>query len=179
MEYKKKMKNFSLIFNDIVNKLFISLFFNFLTIGCYSFRGGTLPEHIKTITISPIIDNSNYGNPLYKELILNTLVKKFQQDNTLKITEAGGDSKLRITLNSIREETAFVRQGELEKERKLIIELSVEFYDAIKNRVIWQRNFSNYSIFPVFGIPASRDESATEVIEKITDDVLLSTVSGW
>lgn len=173
------MKKFSLIVNDIVSKLFISLFFFFLTIGCYSFRGGTLPEHIKTISISPVIDNSNYGNPLYKEQILNTLVNKFQKDNTLKIIETEGDSKLKIIINSIREETAFVRHSELERERKLAMELSVEYYDAIKNRVIWKKNFSNYSIFPVAEIPASRDVAANEVIEKLTDDILISTVSGW
>lgn len=174
-----EMKKNSLIINHIVTKLFISLLFIFLTIGCYSFRGGTVPEHIRTITISAIIDNSNYGNPLYKELILNTLVNKFQRDNTLKIIETGGDSKLRVTINSIREETAFVRQGELERERKFTMDLSVEFYDAVKNRVIWKRNFSNYSIFPVAGIPVSRDAAANEVIDKITDDILISTVSGW
>ncbi len=173
------MNFFSSFINHFVRKKYISLFLLSLTIGCYSFRGGVLPEHIKTLTFAPVVDLSNYGNPLYRDWLASELISKFQSDNSLKILDTDPDSKLTVVINSIRDETAFVREGELEKERKIIMELTVEFYDAIKNKTIWKKNFSNYSIYPVAGLPSSRDNAIKEVISKLSDDILLATVAGW
>lgn len=173
------MNFFSSLFNHLVRKKFISLLFFLLTIGCYSFKGGSLPEHIKSISFAPIVDNSNYGNPVYRDMFANELIKKFQKDNSLKVVDGTGDSKLTATINSIRDETAFVKPGELEKERKITMEVTVEFFDAVKGRSIFNRKFSNYAIYSVAGIPASRDKAFEEVISKLTDDIVLATVSGW
>lgn len=173
------MNFFSSFLNHFVRKKFISLLLFSLTIGCYSFRGGTLPEHLKTISFTPIVDNSNYGNPLYKDMLLDELVRQFRNDNTLKIVETSGDAKLSLMINSIRDETAFVKPGELEKERKITMELGCEFYDAVKKKTVWKKNFSNYSIYSVQGIPSTRDNAIKEVISKLTNDILLAIVSGW
>ncbi|MGB9771846.1 MAG: LPS assembly lipoprotein LptE [Candidatus Kapaibacteriota bacterium] len=173
------MNFFSFLFNHLVRKKFISLLFFLLTSGCYSFKGGSLPEHIKTISFAPIVDNSNYGNPQYRDMFINELIRKFQKDNSLKVIEGTGDSKLNITINSIRDETAFVKPGELEKERKITMEVTVEFFDAVKSKSIFNRKFSNYSIYSVAEIPSSRDRAIEDVISKLTDDILLATVSGW
>ncbi len=150
-----------------------------LIIGCYSFKGGSLPKYINTISFTPVVDNSNYGNPNYIEMFFNVLVNKFRRDNSLKVVEGTGDSKISLIINSIRDETAFVKPGELEKERKITMEVSVEFFDAIKNKAFWTRKFSNYAIYSVAGIPSTRDRAIEEVIDKITDEILIATVSGW
>lgn len=173
------MNFFSSLFNHFVRKNFISLLFLILTIGCYSFKGGSLPEHIKTITFAPIVDNSNYGNPTYRDMFASELIKKFQRDNSLKVLEGAGDSRLAVTINSIRDESAFAKPGELEKERKITMEVAVEFFDSVKGKSIFKRNFTNYAIYSVAGIPVSRDKAIEDVISKISDDILLSTVSGW
>lgn len=173
------MNFFSFLFHNFVRKKFISLFFFFLIVGCYSFKGGSLPKHINTISFTPVIDNSNYGNPNYRDMLFSELVNKFRKDNSLKVVEYGGDSKLSLIINSIRDETAFVKPGEVEKERKITMEVSVEFFDAVNNKSFWKRNFSNFAIYSVAGIPATRDRAIAEVIDKLTDDILLATVSGW
>jgi len=155
------------------------LFFFFLIIGCYSFKGGSLPKHINTISFAPIVDNSNYGNPNYRDMLFSELINKFRKDNSLKVVEFGGDSKIYLTINSIRDETAFVKPGEVEKERKITMEVSVEFFDAIRNKIFWKRSFSNFAIYSVAGIPSTRDRAVVEVVDKLTDEILLATVSGW
>ncbi len=173
------MNFFSFLFHSVVRKKFISLFFLLLTIGCYSFKGGNLPKYINTISFTPVVDNSNYGNPNYREMLFNELVNKFRRDNSLKVVEGFGDSKISLIINSIRDETAFVRPGELEKERKITMEVSVEFFDTVKNKAFWTRKFSNFAIYSVAGIPSTRDRAIEEVIDKITDEILIATVSGW
>ncbi|MCX7880332.1 MAG: LPS assembly lipoprotein LptE [Ignavibacteria bacterium] len=138
-----------------------------------------MPSHIGSISFTPIVDNSNYGNPHYKEQFYNELITKFRRDNTLKVVEMPSDSKLSLTISSIRDETAYAKPGELEKERRITMEVSAEFFDVVKNKTIWNRKFSNYAIYSVAGIPASRDKAIEEVIQKLTDDILLATVSGW
>jgi hypothetical protein len=112
-------------------------------------------------------------------MFINELIKKFRSDNSLKVIEGTGDSKLSVSIDAIRDETAFVKPGELEKERKITMEVTVEFYDAVKGKSIFNRKFSNYAIYSVAGIPSSRDEAVEKIISKLTEDILIATVSGW
>ncbi|MFC2130060.1 LPS assembly lipoprotein LptE [Bacteroidota bacterium] len=147
--------------------------------GCYSFTGGSIPEHLKTLYISSVSDNSGYGNPVYRESLFQKLVSKFQKDNSLKLVDRGGDARLSVSIKSIRDEIQTVRPGELERERKITVTCDVEYYDAVKKKSIWKRNFSNFEIYDLENAMLERDRAINEALEQTTDDILLAVVSGW
>lgn len=159
---------------------FIYVFIVLCLTSCYSFRGGSLPEHIKTVQLKSIIDNSGYGNPKYKENLYNKVVEKIRNDNSLMIEDRMSDSKLAITINSIREETASTGVStQLEKERKITVAVSVEFYDNIKKRIIAQNSsLSINQIFLIAGIPNSRDEAVNQCIEILSEEILNTMIAG-
>ncbi len=148
--------------------------------ACYSFRGGSLPEHIKTVQVKSIVDNSGYGNPKYKETLYNKVIEKIRNDNSLLFEEKLADSRLTITINSIREETSSTGlASQLEKERKITVSVSMEFYDNVKKRVISQNaNLNINQIFQIASAPASRDEAVNQCIDILSEEILNSMIAG-
>ncbi|HPO62231.1 MAG TPA: LptE family protein [Candidatus Kapabacteria bacterium] len=147
--------------------------------GCYSFTGSSIPEHIKTIYISSIKDNSGYGNPNYREKLTQNIIDNFRRDNSLELVEAASDSRLNIIISSIRDETSTVKAGELEKERKMTITCEAEYIDNIKRISFWKKNFSNYSIYSLDNAQANREQAISDVLQQISEDIMLAVVSGW
>ena len=69
------------------NPFFISVYFSFFMViaGCtYSFKGGSVPPHLKTIAIPLVEDQSAYGDPALRKSFTDQLVNLFTNDNTLQ-----------------------------------------------------------------------------------------------
>jgi len=157
---------------------FIIILALFLT-GCYSFTGSSIPEHIKTIYISSIRDNSGYGNPNYREMLTKNIIDKFRRDNSLELVEGVSDSRLNIVITNISDETSTVKAGELEKERKMTVVCEAEYIDNIKRISLWKKSFSNYSIYNIENAQINREQAITDILLQISEDIMLAVVSGW
>lgn len=150
-----------------------------LMVSCYSFKGGSIPEHLKTINILNVEDNSGFGNPQYKITLTDNLIDEFNRDNSLKIVNNSGDSELKATILSIQEQAASVSQSELESERKVTVKCKVSYYDNVKRKEIWNKNFDSFDVFDINNISAERDEAINNSLERIAEDILFAVVSGW
>ncbi len=147
--------------------------------GCYSFRGGSVPEHLNTISITAVKDNSGYGNPTYREDLYRKLVSNFQSDNALDLTDRNGDARLTVAITNIRDEMQTVKPGEVESERKISVSCTAEYYDAVKKKVIWEKSFSNFEVYDLTNAQVERDNAVSKALEQTSDDILLAVVSGW
>jgi curli biogenesis system outer membrane secretion channel CsgG len=147
--------------------------------GCYSFTGGSVPEHLKTMQIVAVGDKSGYGNPTYKDMLSLLLVNKFKNDNSFILVDRNGNARLKTEIASIRDEISVVNPGELEKERKMTITCEVKYYDAVKKKLIWKKSFTNYGIYDINNVVEGRKAAVKTALNKISDDILLAVVSGW
>jgi hypothetical protein len=174
------IKNYSFVRNILLNIPFV--FYMFVLVqfsGCYSFTGGSVPEYLKTLYIPPVNDKSGYGNPNYREKLNQLLVDKFRNDNTFELVERGGDARLTVTISSINEPILTVNPGELEKERKIVITCQVEYYDAVKKNVIFNKAFSAFSVYNIANAQTERDQAFDKALDQTSDDIMLAVVSGW
>lgn len=147
--------------------------------GCYSFRGTSIPPHLKSISVSSVIDNSGFGSAVYRELTYLKLVEKIRQENALLLVDRDGDARLKVVLKEIRDEPVAVRAGAVERDRKVRVALDVEYYDAVKKRAIFQRVFTNAVVFEVALASTQRDAAIRSALQQNVDDILLAIVSGW
>jgi hypothetical protein len=147
--------------------------------GCYTFTGGSIPEHLKTLQIAAVADNSGFGDPRYKEQLTNYLISKFRGDNSFSVVDFGGDAKLSVSISSIRDETYAVKAGELESQRKITVTCKAQYYDNVKKKIIWDKSFSAYGVYDVANLESGRQTSLTKSLEQVSDDILLAVVSGW
>ncbi len=174
------MNKFSYFRNILLNISYLTCMFVLVQIsGCYSFTGGSVPEHLKTLYIPSVNDKSGLGNPQYREQLMQMLIDKFRSDGTFNLVERNGDARLSVSISSIKDETLTVNPGEMQKEKKIIVLCQVEYYDAIKKHVVFSKNFSAFNIYSIANAQAERNQSIEKALEQISDDILLGVVSGW
>lgn len=159
-----------------IRSVFCSLIFLW---GCYSFTGGSVPDHLKTILIPTVVDVSSFGVPEFKDFLTEELVNKFRSDGTLKVEDMRADCQLSVKISSITESISQVNPGELEKERKVQVACRVEYYDNIMKKMIWEKDFTNYSFYNVSDGFVGRNDAVRSVLKNNAEDILLSVISGW
>jgi hypothetical protein len=147
--------------------------------GCYSFTGGSIPAHLHTLQITSVTDNSGFGIPQYKVDLETNLIDIFTRDNSLELVDNSGDARLTVSISSILEATNTIGTSELETERKITVTCSVEYYDNVEQKKIWDKTFSNYGTFDVAQALTARDETIQVVLKQISEDIMLAVVSGW
>ena len=73
-----------------------------------------------------------------------------------------------------------VQQGEQVSKRRITVTARFAFQDMKLRKKVWEKNFSNWGDYDSGGGGLSqRQAGLQEAIRKLTEDVLLETVSGW
>lgn len=149
-------------------------------VGCYSFTGASVPAHLKTIAIPLVDDQSNLGEPGLREQLTTELTTLFLNDNTLQVADrTAADAILEGVIVSVADAPAVVQQGEQVSKRRITMSARFTLQDMRKRRAMWDRTFSNWGDYDSGGGLSQRQTGLREAIKKISEDVLLETVSGW
>lgn len=174
-----------MIFNKKTLKIILLLFtitFSFSVISCsYSFTGTSVASHLKTIAIPMFKDRSGSGEPNLENTLTNELIKKFIDDNSLAIAEkVNADALLECSVVSLPDSPEAVT-GEREKAtlRRVTMTVKVVFKDLVKKKTIFDRTISEYSTYDTKDFVSSRSKAIIDVVDKITEDILLAVVSNW
>ena len=156
-------------------KLVLILSSIFLT-GCYTFTESTLPTHLKTININPVVDQTL--NPAFAEDLTRGIINGFESSSSLRHVNQNPHCEIRTVLKSYTHE-AYNTSGSDVTEYRIELVLEVVFYDRVKNKILFKEEnipgFGTYSILK--GETESNGQSAT--IKNIVDIILSNTVSGW
>ncbi len=149
--------------------------------GCvYSFKGGSVPAHLKTIAIPLVQDQSGYGDPTLRDELTQSLVDRFTNDNTLQVTDRGtADSMLEGVVVDVKDAPSVVQAGEQVTARRITVTVHATFQDLKLRKKMWDKDFSNWGDYPSGGGLTQRNDGVKEAIRKITEDILNETVAGW
>lgn len=149
----------------------------------YSFSGASVPSHLKTISIPIFQDRSGSGEFDLSDKLTKKLIQKFIDDNSLLVTDRlNSDSILEGTVVSLNDAPSVVSGGDTPAAttRRITITVHAVYKDAVKKLKVFEKDFSNYGDYKVEGdITNVRRTAINDVIEKITEDILLGVVSNW
>ena len=149
-------------------------------VGCYSFRGGSVASHLKTIAIPLFDDQSGSAEPGLREKFTNKLIDRFRQDNSLQVTDkTRSDSYIEGTIVSLVDEPFVVVQGESVTKRKVTIAIKATYQDTKLKKQVWDKQLSNWGTYDIGGGPEQRQAGIDAAIDKLTEDILNETVSSW
>ena len=149
-------------------------------VGCYSFTGASVPPHLHTIAIPLVDDQSGFGEPGLREQVTTALTNLFISDNSFEITgKTSADAILEGVVTSISDAPAVIQQGETVSKRRITISARFAFQDMKLRKKTWEKSLSNWGDYDVGGGSSQRAVGIQEAVRKITEDVLLETVSGW
>lgn len=157
--------------------------------GCYTFTGASVPAGLKTIAIPLVDDQSGFGEPGLREEFTTALTNLFISDNSLEVTDrTTADAILSGVITSVSDAPAVVQAGEGQpgvtqeqvSKRRITLTVRMTLQDVKQRKTLWEKSFSNWGDYDAGGGGASqRATGITEAIRKVTEDVLLETVSGW
>ncbi len=157
------------------------LHFSFLVFvsGCvYSFSGSSVPKHLKTIAIPLFEDQSGFGEPGLKENFTTSLITLFVNDNSLQVADRNtADSILEGSIIAVQDAPSVISPGEQVSTRRVTVNVHVTFQDLKLRKKVWEKDFSNWGEYNPSG--GTRTTGLTQAVSKVTEDILIETVSGW
>ena len=160
--------------------VYLSAIVVLLMTGCYSFRGGSVPSHLKSVAIQLFDDQSGSAEPGLREKFTNKLIDRFRQDNSLQVTDkTRSDSAIEGTIVSLVDEPYVVVQGESVTKRKVTISVKASYRDGKLNKQVWDKQLSNWGTYDISDGTAQRQIAIEAAIDKLTEDILNETVSSW
>ena len=182
----------------------ISSILLFCSCSFYSLKG-SLPAHIKTISISPIInDSSEFG---INDQISEIVIERFVSENILDIADQdNADSRLNITIKKLDDKPyTYSYQSnstyEQVEEYRIVVHAKIIWYDLTRDELLLESNRSAWGAYGT-GLDISNDlidndgdglidseddnefgsprESAVRLaIQKLSDDILNQITSTW
>ena len=146
--------------------------------GYYSFKG-SLPSHIKTVSV-PLFDN-NTSYPNVREDLTNMIVDEFIADNSLSLTdESNADIIISGTITSITQRAASVASGETVEEYHIYVNVKVKCEDVQNNKALWERTFNEYGSMEAGNADdTAREAAILTAMEKVTENILNNTLGYW
>jgi hypothetical protein len=149
-------------------------------VGCYSFTGSSVPPHLKTIAIPLLDDQSGSGEPSVREKLTNKLIEKFRQDNSLQVTErVNADAILEGTITALTSKPQVISGNETVTKQQITITVKMVYQDMKLKKKIWEKQFSEWGEYDLGGGISQRDAAIDAANDKLTEDILIETVSGW
>jgi hypothetical protein len=149
--------------------------------GClYSFTGASVPAHLKTIGIPLVDDQSGFGEAGLREKFTTELTNLFINDNSLEVGDRKtSDAVLEGIITGVTDAPSVVEQGEQVRRRRVTVTARFILKDMKLRKTMWEKTFSNWGDYDSGGGISQRQTGLQDAIRKLSEDVLLDTVSGW
>lgn len=149
--------------------------------GCaYSFTGASVPPHLTTIAIPLVDDQSGFGEAGLREDFTRELTNLFISDNSIRVTDRStADAVLSGSIISVTDAPSMVQQGEQVSQRRITMSAKFTFQDMKLRKKVWDKTFSNWGDYESGSDISQRQSGLKEATRKLSEDVLLETVSGW
>lgn len=165
----------------LVNFVFLPTIFFGGCSGCpYSFSGASIPPHLKSIAIPVADDRSGSGEPTLRDKLTQKLTQRFLDDNSFRITERNNaDAVLECAVSQVTDAPAIITAGESVQVMRVTVVVQVAYKDLVEKKLVFEKSFSDFGDYPSGGSLDQRSRAIETALDKITEDILLNTVSGW
>lgn len=149
--------------------------------GCYSFSGGSVPSHMKTIAVPVFQDRSRAGIAQFRTELTRRMTEKIEAQTPLRMTpsRATADALLEGTILSFSDEPNQLSSTmERAITNRITITVSAVLQDRVNKRVLFERSFIGFADYQVGNFSAQQD-ALSQSIEMIAADILDTIVSDW
>lgn len=137
-----------------------------------------MPPHLKTVAIPLFEDVSGFGEAGLRERFTQKVVEYFRTDNNLEIGERlTADSIIEGSIIQVTDAPSVIGGNDIVRTRRVTVTVRASFTDMKMRRKVWEKDFSNWGEYTQG--QQTRDVALTDAVNKVAEDILLETVSGW
>ncbi len=148
--------------------------------GFYSFTGASIPEHLGTVAI-PLVEDNTIATVVSMDNQLTTLlIDRFVRQTRLSLetTESEADALLTVTISRYDNMPTSVSGNEQATRNRVSITVSVKYQDQVQNKELLNRTFSASEEYDPFN-PSQEETAAFAALEKIAEDIFTAATSNW
>ena len=172
----------------MIKKTVVYIAILFLLSSCfyYSTKPGTIPQHIKSIAV-PLIENETAEFSLNNDLTALVISKIISENLLPLVDENVANSVLYGTIKSITDRPYTFDEIETVKEYKLTLTLDYKWYDTANKVDLMNGTISQWSVYYSDNYNGQlspddaiiREDALLDASEKLAEDVVFQLVSDW
>jgi hypothetical protein len=152
--------------------------------GCayYSFSGASIPEHLSSIAIPQVEDNSLSTLTGLDASLTQLLVDRFVQQTRLSLEPVNdnADALLVAKITRYQNLPTSVSGDERATLNRITITVEVAYDDQVNDETLLTRTFTGFADYnPLDTADKSEQDAADESLEKIADDIFTAATSNW
>ncbi|MDG1755469.1 MAG: LptE family protein [Rhodothermales bacterium] len=148
--------------------------------GYYSFTGATIPEHLGSIAIPLVEDNSISTVSAMDEEMTQLLIDRFVRQTRLSLepNELAADALLSLIITRYDNVPTSVSGNEQATRNRVSITVSVQYQDQVEDAELLNRTFSAFEEYDPFD-PDQEESAAFAALIKIAEDIFTAATSNW
>ena len=139
--------------------------------GFYSFSGTSIPQEVKTFSVSYFDNNAPINSPLLSQTITEGLKQKFISETNLSIEERNGDFDFSGEITSFTVTPVSAQSTDNAQLNRLTIQLAVKLVCASDDKISFEQTFSN---FQDFDATLNFSDVENNLVEEISDMLIQS-----
>lgn len=150
--------------------------------GCawYSFSGASIPEHLQTIAV-PLVENNTISTVTgLGDDLTALLVDRFVRQTRLSLepAEAEADAVLTATITRYNNAPTSVSGNDQATRNRVTIAVNVAYRDQVQDRMLLERSFNGFEDYDPLD-QSLEAVAAQAALEKIADDIFTAATSNW
>ena len=148
--------------------------------GYYSFTGASIPEHLGTIAIPLVEDNTISTVTSLDSELTRLMIDRFVRQTRLSLetNESSADALLSVVISRYENSPTSVSGNEQATRNRVSISVTIRYQDQVENKELLNRTFSAFEEYDPFD-PSQEETAAYAALEKIANDVFTAATSNW
>ena len=148
--------------------------------GFYSFSGTSIPQEVKTFSVSYFDNNAPINSPLLSQTITEGLKQKFISETNLSIEERNGDFEFSGEITSFTVTPVSAQSTDNAQLNRLTIQVAVKLGCASDDKISFEQTFSNFQDFDAtLNFSDVENELVEEISEMLIQSIFNKAAINW
>lgn len=164
----------------LMNRAVVFLLAVHLLVGCYSFRGISIPADINTFSVESFGIQSSTAPQGVEVVFTERLRDKVRNESRLLYTDDSPDVVFSGKISSYRVEALSPEEGAVSAFNKLTISVQLNYDSMLNEEDSWTKTFSFFSDFDAATDLASvESELVDEIYDQLVEQIFNEAFTDW
>ena len=148
--------------------------------GFYSFSGTSIPQEVKTFSVSYFDNNAPINSTLLSQTITEGLKQKFISETNLSIEERNGDFEFSGEIISFTVTPVSAQSTDNAQLNRLTIQVAVKLVCASDDKISFEQTFSNFQDFDAtLNFSDVENDLVEEISEMLIQSIFNKAAINW
>ncbi len=157
------------------------LLVNIPSCGVYSFKGASIPDTMKTVTVRFFENNAPLVIPYLSQQFTNALIDRIRNQSRLNIVNTNADATFEGRITDYNIAATAIESNNQTTMNRLTITVSVKYKNSIQPEQSFEKTFTRGKDFSVATSTSETQRQAliTDVNQLLTEEIFNAAFANW